>query len=273
VNVESGNKKIILTGNFDIGSLDINGSVRLSVPTAAEGKDAAPATLKAGLQDELHRKLRRILSAEAPNGVSEIPSKDKLHEVMDLILTLPNQDFCLLWKNDHANLIATLPGGMQLTIALAVPAQAQFAVLQSFLPESLRSKLPNIESILGKSFFLNWEGSTSRFSFEFEEQQQFQLKGLKLKRGGFFRNIFCDVAEWILAGHTVVLPTVISGTVDLANASVNFDRATRFVIKLPFGLSKNLKIRSVSYDIERNEVDLGLTIYGKRNLPIQFKHI
>ena len=266
--------KATLSTDFNIAGLGISGKAHLTVPTIAQPNgDTPPVELNPELETLLKRQLA-ILANPVP-GQEPLATPEQLTEILDVILTLPNQYVSLNWYgkteavSNCAELTVTLPGGMSLKLELNVlQEEGKQDALRTLLSKQLKTKFPAIESLLNETFTFKWDGEHKEFKLNFLRQQEFQLKSINLKRGGFFRNLLCGIGEWILKGRTVVLPSIISGTLDLANASVTFDKETRFVVQLPFGLSKNVKLGTIAYNVDKNEVDLELKTFGKHHVPI-----
>lgn len=253
---------IILSSAINLPNIGIAGHAQLIVPMKPEAVADAPPV-------ELHPGIQKLLS----QGLSsQIKEEDQLNELLDLLLTLPNQAIHFDWRGaDHpATIILTLPGGIILKLDLKIPeAKAgEIDIVRGFLSKVLKDKFTAIEPLLAQSFVFKWHGSNSKFRIEFTEQQVLHLKSLDLKKGKWFKNFVGKIVGWIVGQTSVILPRKIEGRIDFKEASVTFDQDVEFTVRSLLGFTKKVGLEKVAFNPEKNEVTLGIKCFGSRAIAI-----
>ncbi len=140
-------------------------------------------------------------------------------------------------------------------------------ILRTKLTEILGSQFAaDIEPLLSQSFTFNWDGKTKQFSIKFLKEQKLHIKSLKFKKAeGFFGpviNFFRNIVEGLMKNSMITLPKEIRGSVDLANAKINFYKGTSFYIGM-----KRAGLRLVSFARE-NWIDIGIKCIGGHMIDI-----
>lgn len=256
---------IILSSAINLPNIGIEGHARLIVPMKPEAVADAPPV-------ELHPAIQKLLS----QGLSsKITKEDELNELLDLLLTLPNQAIHFDWRGaDHpATIILTLPTGVILKLDLKIPEakEGEIDIVRGFLSKVLKDKFTAIEPLLSQSFVFKWHGSNSKFRIEFTEQQVLHLNSFDLKKGKWFTNFVGKIVGWIVGRTSVVLPRKIEGTIDFKEASVKFDKDVTFTVKSLLGFTKKVGLEKVVFNPEKKEVNLGIKCFGSHSIAIDLK--
>ncbi|MBS0647640.1 MAG: hypothetical protein JSS10_00275 [Verrucomicrobia bacterium] len=254
-------ENVTLSSEIKLPDLGLLGHAQLIVPTKTP---ASPDTLPA----DLHPGIEKLLSQKLS---SKIKDAHQLREIMDLLLTLPTQDIHIDWRGaeNPATVILTLPKGMILKLDLKIPdsdKKDQPDIVRELLKTVLKEKFAAIEPLLSQSFVFKWSGSASKFRIEFVEQQVFHLKSLQLKKEGLLKTMVANLVGWIVRGTSVALPRKIEGTASLKDASVKFNNV-KFTVKTGL-FSKEIGLESVSFNPDKNEVNLGIECFGSHALSI-----
>lgn len=157
--------------------------------------------------------------------------------------------------------------GDEKTLRAALVKVLERDVLRTKLAEVLGEQFDGLEPFLKQTFAFNWDGKEKAFKITFGEQQFINLKSLKLKKGGFFKNMLRKFVNWMAGNKAISLPKEIRGKVNFEDASVTFEKGTTFVVRGPLGITKRVSLRTVSFARE-NMIDIKLRCFGTQNIPV-----
>lgn len=140
------NDLTVSVDNLNIPKLGLVGKAFLKIPTTPT-HEKAPVTLPREMEEIIDKLGGKTLQ---PDSIEEFALMSNL---IDLALTLPNQNIAIQWKGgiNKALLFITLPGGMELTLELNVnKIQAEHDILRTKLLEALDSPLEKINGESGQ---------------------------------------------------------------------------------------------------------------------------
>ncbi len=141
-------------------------------------------------------------------------------------------------------------------------------LIRTKLTEILGSQFAaDIQPLLAQTFTFKWNGETKEFSIKFLEQQELQLKSIKLKKGGPFKNLLRKFVYWITKDRKITLPEEINGKINLETASAEFKEGTSFTVRTMLGISKRVGLRQLSIARD-NMIDISLRCFGTQEINI-----
>ncbi len=251
--------ELTFSTDLKLASKGVKGRVHVTLPTTApivSTEDEMPV--------DLHPALKGLLGAK----LSPLFSKDlDVTQIVDLLLTLPSQQMNITYDKGNADITLVLPSGVIFRVVLATETQAtgDTDIVRSFLKGVLKENFAGIEPLLGETFSFIWDGSTSQFKFNFAQQQALKINTLKLKGEGFLQTLAAKIGE----NSSIVIPQTIAGKIDFKNTSIQFEPGTKLILQGFFPWDKNVDINHISYDIEKNTVQLSIDCFGNHIIPIK----
>lgn len=121
-----------------------------------------------------------------------------------------------------------------------------------------------IEPLLAQTFAFDWNGDTKKFKIELPKDQALHIQSMKFKRtSGLLRpliNPLMGIGKSLIDDRTITLPKAISGGIDFAKGSINFNEGTSIA-------QGKIGLRSVSFAKE-NMIDIGLNCISERTISI-----
>jgi hypothetical protein len=244
---------IAFTTEVKIPGAGITGQASLTVPMTPSSEDPTPVNMNEGLLELLGEQLKSL------------GSDAEMDKLLALLTMLPAQNIYVRWigSSNVAKIDMDLPGGAHLKLDLIISKEGN-EIVRSLLKKILKDNYQGIAPLLLQDYALTWNGSSSRFKVEFVNQQIVRINTLKLKGEGFVQ----DLVAKLIKNSTIVLPQVMSGTVNLEKASVTFDQGTEFVLKglLPF--DKKIGFEKVTFRPKDNAIDLQIQCFGSHKATV-----